>query len=112
MIGKRVTVVELQTFIRTAEGLIDSATRDLIIDTLSLAPETGVLIPGTGGCRKWRVARPDGGKSGGYRVVHYYGNPARPVYLLALFAKNQKANLTPAERNQLKALAAVLAGKQ
>ena len=41
------------------------------------------------------------GKSGGVRVVYYFHSEAIPVYLLTLFAKNEKANLTKAERNAL-----------
>lgn len=51
-----------------------------------------------GGLRKWRVARLGGGKSGGYRVVHFFApSGGGPVFLLTMFAKNEKANLSPRE---------------
>jgi len=44
------------------------------------------------------------GKRGGIRVVYYFHNEAFPVFLLTVYSKNQKANLTKAERNELKTL--------
>ena len=37
-------------------------------------------------------------------MIYYFHNDAFPVFLLTLYAKNQKANLTKAERNELKVL--------
>jgi hypothetical protein len=44
------------------------------------------------------------GKRGGFRVIYYYHNESIPLFLLNVFAKNEKANLTKAERNEMKAL--------
>ena len=56
-------------------------------------------MPGCGGARKFRFARQGSGKSGGYRVVTYFAGVGVPAFLLTLFPKNMKTNLTPAERN-------------
>lgn len=37
---------------------------------LAASPEAGDLIPGSGGCRKIRWARPGMGKRGGVRVIY------------------------------------------
>lgn len=58
----------------------------------------------TGGCRKFRFKKPGSGKSGGYRVVTYFGGGEIPVVLLTVFGKNEKDNLTKAERNELRKL--------
>ncbi len=42
------------------------------------------------------------------RVIYYFHNEAFPVFLLTVYAKNQKANLTKAERNDMKALVPLL----
>jgi hypothetical protein len=63
---------------------------------------------GTGGIRKARWARENEGKSGGYRVVYFYHSKEVPLFALNVFAKNEKANLTKEERNDLKKLTAVL----
>jgi hypothetical protein len=56
----------------------------------------------TGGLRKMRFAIGGRGKSSGVRIVYHYVNEARPIYLLALFAKNEKDNLSRSERNVLR----------
>jgi hypothetical protein len=42
------------------------------------------------------------GKSGGVRVIYYFHSEALPVFLLTVYAKNQKADLTKGrtERSQ------------
>ena len=66
------------------------------------APECGDVIRGTGGFRKVRVARKGMGKSGGARVVYIWRNERFPVFLITVFPKNQKENLSMAERNALR----------
>ena len=41
------------------------------------------------------------GKSGGLRIITFFGGVALPVFLMTLFAKNEQANLSKAERNEL-----------
>ena len=65
-------------------------------------PECGDLIRGTGGFRKVRVARKGMGKSGGARVVYVWRSDRIPVFLITVFPKNEKENLSMAERNTLK----------
>ncbi|MET0069972.1 MAG: type II toxin-antitoxin system RelE/ParE family toxin [Candidatus Thiodiazotropha sp.] len=51
--------------------------------------------------RKLRWARQGGGKSGGIRVIYYFHNESMPLYLLAAFGKNEKANLSTEEKQLL-----------
>jgi hypothetical protein len=67
-------------------------------------------MEGTGGVRKVRWRRGGQGKSGGVRVIYYYHDGLMPLYLLTLFAKGDKANLTKSERNDLADLIDVLTG--
>jgi len=60
-----------------------------------------VLIQGAGGLRKHRWARGGRGKSGGVGVIYYYHSELMPFYLLAVFGKNEKANLSTQEKNLL-----------
>ena len=48
-----------------------------------------------------RFARPGGGKSGGYRVITFYSGIDIPVFLLSIFAKKEKTDLMPKERQAL-----------
>lgn len=105
---KLVTVVELPTFLRAAKLVMAESERVALVDALAADPEAGVMLGG--GLRKMRFARPGAGKSGGYRVVHYYAaQSGGPVFLLMVFAKNQKASLTAAETGLLVALAEEIA---
>ena len=58
----------------------------------------------TGGGRKLRWKAKGRGKRGGVRVIYYFHNESLPLFLLNVFAKNERANLTRAERNAMKAL--------
>ena len=58
-------------------------------------------MQGTGGIRKLRWAKNSKGKSGGVRVIYYFHNDSMPLFLLSLFGKNEKANLSHSECNLL-----------
>ncbi len=103
-----ITVVETPTYLRKAETLLSELERHEVVTTVAEDPECGVLVRGTGGVRKVRIAREGGGKSGGFRVVYFFHDMDMPVYLLAVFAKNQKSNLTKGESNALRQLTAEL----
>ena len=99
-----VTVVETPSYLRRAEKLLSEDERFAVVNLVAEDPECGNLMRGTGGVRRVRIAREGGGKSGGYRVVYFFHDPGMPLYLLALFAKSGKVNLTTAECNQLRVL--------
>lgn len=71
-------------------------------------PDAGDVMQGTGGIRKVRFALPGKGKSGGARVIYLDIVTAEKIYLLSVFAKNEKSNLSKAERNELKELVELL----
>jgi mRNA-degrading endonuclease RelE of RelBE toxin-antitoxin system len=102
------TVVETPPYLAEAERLFSAEERTMIVDTVSAEPRCGVVIPGTGGVRKVRVASSGRGKRGGARVIYLFGGDNVPVFLLAVFAKNEKSDLSPAERNKLARMTAEL----
>ena len=75
-----------------------SLQNDLVND-----PELGDLMAGCAGARKARVGDKSSarGKSGGFRYVYVYIQIAGTIYLIHFFGKNEKANLSKAERNEL-----------
>jgi hypothetical protein len=85
----------------TAAGLSE-AERMRVVDRLSSDPMAGDEIPGTGGARKIRLAGRGKGKSGGYRVIAFYSGADVPVFLLNVFSKGDRIDLTQAERNALR----------
>lgn len=70
---------------------------------LARNPLHGDLMEGCGGARKGRVGDKGSGKgkSGGFRYVYLYIEIAGTIYLLHFFGKNEKANLSKAERNEV-----------
>lgn len=104
MRGQPVSVIELPGYWRRADELLGSDEQDAIVDLIAYEPTCGDLIPGTGGLRKVRVRRGSSGKRGGARVIYYFYNAAFPVLLVALYAKNEKADLSANERKKFAAL--------
>jgi RelE toxin of RelE / RelB toxin-antitoxin system len=102
------TIAEMPEFTRAATGVLDVGEIKLLIDFLAQKPRAGALIRGTGGIRKLRWAREGMGKSGGARVIYYYHDEHIPLYLLTVFGKNAKANLSKGEANELSKLVKLL----
>ena len=99
--SKPYTAAELPTYIRLAEKLLSVEERQVLINYLAAHPKSGDVMEGTDGVRKLRWRRGGQGKSGGVRVIYYFHDDLMPLYLLTLFAKGDKVNLTKAERNEL-----------
>lgn len=105
------TVVETELYIRDAKATgLSEDERKGIVDFIAANPDSGHEIPCTGGARKLRFAGKGKGKSGGYRVITFYSGEDIPVFLLNVFAKNEKTDMSQEERNQLKTVLAALAG--
>ena len=96
------SVVETSAFARAADGLLTEDERLAITIAISENPAMGVVMKGTGGARKIRFPRRGKGKSGGYRVVTFFAAEDVPVFLLDIFGKGDKVNLSKAECNELK----------
>lgn len=96
------SVIETPGYLADAKsaGMTDDE-RQLAVNTVAADPAGGDLIVGTGGARKVRIAGRGKGKSGGYRIVTFFGGGDIPVFLLAVFSKGDRANLSKAERNML-----------
>lgn len=100
------TVVELPEFVRRAKAIMSDEERAALVDAIAANPEAGVSLGG--GLRKARFAREGGGKSGGYRTIYVFGGAAMPIFLVTVFAKSEKDNLSKAEQAELIALGKVL----
>lgn len=104
------TVIETPGFVRDAKAAgVSEAERGKIVEAIAANPLAGAEIPGSGGARKVRFPGRGSGKSGGYRVITYFGGADIPVFLLNVFAKGDRANLSRAEVNELKVILAMLA---
>ncbi|MGH7964341.1 MAG: type II toxin-antitoxin system RelE/ParE family toxin [Candidatus Binatia bacterium] len=97
------TVVETPAYLSDAKALgLTETERAAIVAWIAANPEAGDVIEGIGGARKVRFAGKGKGKSGGYRVLTFYSGADIPVFLLNVFAKNEKVDVTPKERATLK----------
>ncbi len=104
------TLVETPAYLADAKAAgMTEAERDAVVEMLANRPQAGNELSGTGGARKVRVAGRGKGKSGGYRVITFYSGEDIPVFLLTAYSKGERANLSKAERNELKAILADIA---
>lgn len=102
-----VTVVETPEFQRRARTIMNDEERMALIRFIAANPTSGVSIGG--GIRKVRFARRGKGKSGGYRVIYFHSTRNNmPIFLITIFAKNEKANLTPRETEEVRRLGKIL----
>jgi mRNA-degrading endonuclease RelE of RelBE toxin-antitoxin system len=100
------TVVETPSYLADAERLFSPDERRAIVDRLAADPTCGVVIPGSGGIRKVRFGFGARGKSGGARIIYLFSGENLPVFVLAVFAKNEKSDLSAAERSALSKMVA------
>lgn len=100
----RITVVETPGYLDDAhDAKMTESDREAVVSEVSETPDGGDDLGG--GVYKVRVARPGRGKSKGWRVLVGFVGKELPAYLLAVFGKGDRANLTA---NELKELQAVM----
>ena len=90
--------IETTTFAKQLPRHLDDDGYAALQAFLSVHPEAGDVIRGTGGVRKIRWAMRGRGKRGGSRVVYYWLTKEDRIYLLTVYAKGAKDDLTAAER--------------
>lgn len=103
------TFVELPFFQKKwkAMGLDDKDLRRLQ-EELIADPKVGAAMQGTGGIRKMRFAFEKRGKSGSVRVIYVDFEVYEKIFLITAYPKNEKENLTQAERAELKQMIHIL----
>lgn len=102
------SVIETPEFVKAAKRAgIEDEERAGIIDHFARNPDDGTALGG--GLFKARIARPGGGKSGGYRTIHFFRGADIPVVMLTVYAKNRKDTLSPAQEAAYREVADMLA---
>lgn len=98
----RAAIVTLPVYERQSAKLLTSDEKIELETHLSEAPEAHPIVPGTGGVRKALWGRAGTGKRGGVRAIYYYHFSNHAVFMMALYAKNQKTDLTEQDKKDLK----------
>lgn len=107
---KLVSIVELATFIRAADGVLNDEEKDELKFFLAANPEAGDVIVGTGGARKLRWTAQGKGKRGGGRVIYYFYNETAPLFLMDFYVKGARQSLTAGEKKEFRAIIDLLVG--
>jgi hypothetical protein len=93
--------VETPIFTRQVIGALTDEQYGLLQSSLVARPDSGDLIRGSGGIRKFRWALPGRGKRGGVRLIYFWRVSESQILMLTMYAKNEQANLTSAQVRQL-----------
>lgn len=103
------TFIQTNEFVKNWErlGLNDNDLRRLELEILK-NPKSGKVIRGTGKLRKMRFAFEHEGKSGSIRICYVDFNIYKTVYLITVYPKNEKDNLSKAECNHIKKVIDIL----
>lgn len=100
--------IETPTFTRMVTALLSDDEYRELQNELVEDPERGDLIKGGGGIRKLRYAMQGRGKSGGVRLIYYWVKDSHQIYMLVVYPKSKKDDLTDKEtailRNYVKEL--------
>lgn len=97
-----VKIFRTSVYIRFASQLPPGVEIDKAEKEIAENPTGWPIIQGTGGIRKARFAIGNKGKRGGGRICYFYFMQEESIHLLKAYSKNEKEDLTPAEKNVLK----------
>jgi hypothetical protein len=101
-------VIATRGYDRNARKVFSDAERAAAELEIALEPTAWPVIAGTGGARKARAARGGRGKSGGARIIYYVVTRRGVLYLLDVYAKSAKEDLTDAEKQEIRGLIAAI----
>lgn len=86
------------------DDALSETEKERLIDWLALNPLDGDIIVGTNGVRKTRWAYGSRGKSGGLRIIYYFRDLNMPIYIVAVYKKNEKLNISAREKQMINRL--------
>jgi len=94
------TVIETPTFTKQADKIWSEDERLSFIDFIASNPTADDVIPHADGARKIRWTIKGTGKRGGVRVIYFNQDSEGVIYLIALYQKTDKSNMTAKEIKQ------------
>ena len=90
---KMYTLIETPTFKNDVEKIWSEDERGNFCTWLAANPDSGDVIPGSGGCRKIRWSKRGIGKRGGVRIIYYTKLASGKIWLLVIYSKSIKENI-------------------
>ncbi len=87
--------IETPIFTKAVQELLEDDEYKSLQVALMLRPEQGAVIPGSGGLRKVRWGIKGKGKRGGLRVIYYWDKKTESFYMLYIYFKSKKDDLSP-----------------
>lgn len=105
---RAIEVVELESFADDAKKLLTRDELETLIQEVAVFRQLGTIIKDTGGIRKFRYGAKEKGKRAGVRVIYYYGGDHMPIFLLAIYGKSEKLDITAPEKKAMRKLVAIL----
>ena len=106
----RAVFVESSEFTKWVNDSLPNETYFGLQEELMKNPKKGSPMPGCGGLRKVRAADPKRGKGkrGGVRVIYLYVPEAKWFFMLDIYGKDEKDDLTAKEKKDLRKLVSEL----
>ena len=93
--------IETPFFTKALDRYLDDDEYRELQAYLDKHPDSGKVVPGSGGVRKLRWVAEGRGKRGGLRIIYYLRLSRGQIWMLTLYSKNVRENI-PA--NVLKAM--------
>ena len=87
--------IETPIFSKEVQALLKDDEYKSLQVALLLRPEQGSIIPKSGGLRKVRWSSKGKRKQGGLRVIYYWDNKTESFYMLLIYSKSKKDDLSP-----------------
>lgn len=103
-------IIRTRIYERKSAKLLSEAELYVAENEIISSPEKWPVVSGTGGIRKARASRGNSGKSGGVRIMYYFWLDEGSVYMLDIYAKNEKENLSDSDKKILKKIIKELQG--
>ena len=97
-------ILETSVFTRQVQDLLSDEEYRKLQAALVGKPTLGPLIRGSGGLRKVRWALPGKGKRGGVRVIYYWAAREEQLFMLLMYSKSERDDLTPSQLRLLRKL--------
>jgi hypothetical protein len=97
-------IVRTSLYLKGAERLLTDREVRIAEDEIVARPERWPVVQGTGGCRKARARRSGTGNSGGVRIIYFLQLHQDTIYMLELYAKSKRDDLSDRQRAELRRL--------